>query len=231
MKRDKQGHWKDRYVCFVPHTFLYYYDSEDTMTPRGIIDMELYTNITREGTVLKIASPLAEKHPNLREYLFESDDLEYLDEWLSSLNRDRYAVVCEERDAYRMSQLELTSVIDAAAVAQSEQIRERFELEKELQQSKTQITEACLIMQGVLLILGITEDEMADISNKFKKMGGVLQRGILQLKTDIDAIRTESIATSASERDMHARSTEEKDKLIKVEQEARLVLYGFMLCS
>ncbi len=44
MKKDKAGQWKERFVCTVPHTFLYYYDTDDprgSTDPRGVIDMEV----------------------------------------------------------------------------------------------------------------------------------------------------------------------------------------------
>lgn len=48
-KRNEQGTWQKRFICLVPHTFLYYYDNDTSDNPRGIIDMELYTNLSVEG--------------------------------------------------------------------------------------------------------------------------------------------------------------------------------------
>ena len=47
LKRNEQGQWQRRYICTVPHLFLYYFDSETSESPRGVIDLELYDNITR----------------------------------------------------------------------------------------------------------------------------------------------------------------------------------------
>lgn len=57
MKRNEQGVWHRKYCCIVPHTFLYYYDSDTADHPRGIIDLELFTNISvSEEGILKLAA-------------------------------------------------------------------------------------------------------------------------------------------------------------------------------
>ena len=45
-KRNEQNSWQRRFCVMVPHTFLYYFEDEDSDTPRGIIDMEYYTQMT-----------------------------------------------------------------------------------------------------------------------------------------------------------------------------------------
>jgi hypothetical protein len=55
-KRNEQGVWHKKYICTVPHVFLYYFDSDTSESPRGIIDLELYSNLTIDGNVLKISS-------------------------------------------------------------------------------------------------------------------------------------------------------------------------------
>jgi hypothetical protein len=56
MKRNEQGVWHKKFICSVPHTFLYYFDSETSESPRGVIDLELYTNISVEDNVLKLGT-------------------------------------------------------------------------------------------------------------------------------------------------------------------------------
>lgn len=41
--------------------FLYYFDSDSADSPRGVIDLELYTNITRHKNTLKAATTDEEK--------------------------------------------------------------------------------------------------------------------------------------------------------------------------
>jgi len=35
MKKNEQGMYQRRYVCIVPHTFMYYFDSDTSEAPRG----------------------------------------------------------------------------------------------------------------------------------------------------------------------------------------------------
>lgn len=57
LKRNEQGNYQKRFICVVPHMFLYYFDNELSEAPRGIIDLELYTNVNRdENNVLKLTT-------------------------------------------------------------------------------------------------------------------------------------------------------------------------------
>ena len=50
--------WQKRYCCLVPHMFLYYYESDVADSPRGIIDLEYFTNLDIQNeNVLKISTP------------------------------------------------------------------------------------------------------------------------------------------------------------------------------
>lgn len=60
MKKNEQGSFQRRFVCIVPHMFLYYFENEMADSPRGIIDLELLDNITREHDVLKLST--ADEH-------------------------------------------------------------------------------------------------------------------------------------------------------------------------
>lgn len=55
MKRNEQGVWHKKYVCSVPHIFLYYFDSDTAEAPKGVIDLELYNSLSVDGNVLKLA--------------------------------------------------------------------------------------------------------------------------------------------------------------------------------
>jgi hypothetical protein len=49
-KRNEQAAWQRRYCALVPHTFLYYYDSEIAESPRGVIDIECYTDVKADAS-------------------------------------------------------------------------------------------------------------------------------------------------------------------------------------
>jgi PH domain len=50
LKRNEQRVWQPRYCVTVPKTYLYYFETEDALQPRGIIDLEWYTDIATEQT-------------------------------------------------------------------------------------------------------------------------------------------------------------------------------------
>jgi hypothetical protein len=50
--------WQKRYCCLVPHMFLYYFESDVADSPRGIIDLEYFTDLDIQNeNVLKISTP------------------------------------------------------------------------------------------------------------------------------------------------------------------------------
>jgi hypothetical protein len=57
-KRNEQGIWQRRYCCMVPHMFLYYFDNETAESPRGIIDLEYFTDVDIQSeNILKLSTP------------------------------------------------------------------------------------------------------------------------------------------------------------------------------
>jgi hypothetical protein len=90
-KRNEQGQWQSRFLCTVPHMFLYYFDGETAEAPRAVIDLEMYHNVTRTNNTLKLATFDEE---NVRAFYLQGDDSAELNEWLSHLLRDRYVVCC-----------------------------------------------------------------------------------------------------------------------------------------
>jgi hypothetical protein len=59
MKRNEQGIWQKRFICTVPHMFLYYYDIDSSDVPRGVIDLHYYNKMIIEGhdnNILKISA-------------------------------------------------------------------------------------------------------------------------------------------------------------------------------
>jgi hypothetical protein len=102
-----QGMWEKRFICTVPHLFLYYYQSDSAEVPRGIIDLELFSNISRDSSNVITVAPTME-HEALRTFFFREEDQDSLNDWVSSLLRDRYFSVLEERNAYMQMQNDLT---------------------------------------------------------------------------------------------------------------------------
>ncbi|CAM9483394.1 unnamed protein product [Discosporangium mesarthrocarpum] len=101
VKRNEQQTWQSRYCCIVPHTFLYYFESNDSETPRGVIDLEHYTDISEDPvTGALVLKPGLGVPQGLRTFYMRPEDGWSKAEWLSGLHRERFKVVRDERDAY-----------------------------------------------------------------------------------------------------------------------------------
>ena len=110
MKRNEQGVWQKRFVCIVPHLFLYYFDSDQSDSPRGVIDLEYFTNCHADGENVLTLS--ADEGVPLRSYYFQIDDPTVLGDWMTSVQRERYTLVKEERDMYHSMQLHFSSEME-----------------------------------------------------------------------------------------------------------------------
>ena len=60
-RRNDNGSWATQFLCVVPHTFLYMFDSESSDVPRAIVDLELFNNVSLDDTVLKVSTGDEEK--------------------------------------------------------------------------------------------------------------------------------------------------------------------------
>ena len=220
MKKNEQGLWQRRYICTVPHTFLYYYESETSENPRGVIDMELFTDISIDNETLTLGT----NDPKLRMYYFKDDkDIgvhENLSDWLNSLNRDRYNHVCEERDAYQGMQSELTGVLDSASTMQIEQEKEKLQVEGELRVVDHNYSEALTVMRDVLVTLGITEEDMNTVSESSKKMGNMLKAGILDMRNRMQNMEVSSKEALTSEQTQSQIYVKVKDQQMEIEKQA-----------
>jgi len=111
-------------ALLVPHTFLYYYDEGNLETPRGIIDMEFYTNLTVDPHNVISVSP--QDGLSIRSFYFQSEHREDANFWVSSLLRERYASLKDERDAFVEVQENFTAQLEFSAQA-IQQIEEEKE--------------------------------------------------------------------------------------------------------
>jgi hypothetical protein len=179
MKKNEQGQFQRRFVCMVPHMFLYYFENEMSEAPRGVIDMELLHNISSEpNNVIKLAT---EDEDHWRSFYFQDHDLQTVTEWMTSFIRDRYNAVCEERDAYRTMQSELTGEFNThTTLAKSTELQRQL-LEQESEKYRYSYQEAYNYIQIALVELGISDDEMSRL-NDVNKIGTELKHRIAELK-------------------------------------------------
>ena len=90
-KRNEQHAWQRRFCVLAPQSLLYYFEDAEADTPRGIIDLEYYTDITAQpNNVVRLATPAS--HGPQRTFYFQADSEEDMNAWLSALIRERYFV-------------------------------------------------------------------------------------------------------------------------------------------
>lgn len=92
-----------------------------------------------------------------RSFYFDDDDKDNLNDWSSSLTRDRYHTVREERNAYQQMQFEMTGAIDDVSKRHKDSIREREQLEQRLIQAEQYCSSSKSVLQSVLVELGVSD--------------------------------------------------------------------------
>lgn len=173
MKRNAQGVWVSRFVCTVPHMFLYYYDSDSSDSPRGIIDMHLYNSLTIEGAernILKLSPP--PEAGAVKPYYFQGDP-EVLNQWMTSIHRDRYEVVRDERDAYQQLQEQFSGEIENITKELDATNEDRERLRSELAAVRSGLDDALLRAHGILSELGLSQHDvnlLADLPSALSAM-------------------------------------------------------------
>jgi len=162
MKRNEQGQYHRRFVCTVPHMFLYYYDNEMADGPRGIIDLELYTKIEIEADneTIKLSTQEDGSHP----YYLQLKDADALSEWVASFLRDRYNIIREERDAYRQLQDHFTGEMEVSSRAAKTSSQDMERLYNDVFEAKKATEETVRFIATALSIIGISEEEMRKLS-------------------------------------------------------------------
>mmetsp|Transcript_30104 Transcript_30104/g.93118 ORF Transcript_30104/g.93118 Transcript_30104/m.93118 type:complete len:207 (-) Transcript_30104:1020-1640(-) len=114
-KRNEQQSWQRRYCVLVPQTLLYYFDGECSEQPRGIIDLEYYTEVEVVARrTIRLSTP-----PDipLRSFFFRADSDAQCAAWAAALARERYFIIADERDAYQRLQTEFQRQSAATADA------------------------------------------------------------------------------------------------------------------
>jgi hypothetical protein len=161
--------WQKRYCCLVPHMFLYYYDADTAESPRGIIDLEYFTDVDIQNeNVLKISTPpgvssrsihLSHTLPSplisSRSFFFQIDDPLVMSQWMASLHRDRYMVVREERNAYQELQEQFSGQMDFTSKMLEEKSAEKDRLAQEISQGQKLLENLVISFRSILGVLAV----------------------------------------------------------------------------
>ena len=159
MKRNEQGQFHRRFVCTVPHMFLYYFDNEMADAPKGIIDLELFTKIEIESDNETIKLSTQDEN-GLRPYYLQLKDKEQIADWVGSLLRDRYNIIKEERDAYRQLQDHFTGEMEVSSRQMKSSTQDMERLLKDVSDAKKETEDVLRYIANALSIIGISEEEM-----------------------------------------------------------------------
>jgi len=122
-KRDEQHQWRRRFCVLAPQAFLYYFEDSDADAPRGVIDLEGADVSVGDGNVVHIVTP-GNHDTEGRRFYFQADTADDAAAWVSSLVRERYFNVRDERDAYRDLQHDLSAQAAASRNALDEATEE-----------------------------------------------------------------------------------------------------------
>jgi hypothetical protein len=132
---------------------MYYFENDVSDFPRGIIDLELYTRLSKEDNILRLSTADEDR---LRSFFFEDDDSEYLNDWIHCLQRERYHAVCDERNAYQQMQLAMTGALDTESSKGKSSELEKEAMEQELKVAVKLAAESQEILRAMLIIVGVS---------------------------------------------------------------------------
>lgn len=162
LKMNEQGQFHRRFICVVPHMFLYYFDNEMADNPRGIIDLELFTKVEIEpdNETIKLST---QDDIGLRPYYLQLKDTNLLSEWVASLLRDRYNIIKEERDAYRQLQDHFTGEMEVSNRQAKTSSQDMERLYQDVLIARKETEDAIRYISTALSIIGISEDQMKQL--------------------------------------------------------------------
>lgn len=247
-KRNEQHSWQRRFCALVPQSFLYYFEDDGSESPRGIIDLEWYTDISAQpNNVVKLATT----DGSHRTFYFQADSEEEMNAWMSALVRERFFALRDERDAYQ----ELQHDFQAQSAADGEEVRrvaaERVSMteveERALREEADvahQLGELVASVEGVLPTArsiqptegGGGEDDGAAISERAVEALAAGGRALVDRVADLEARLLESkngaarmeeelkdyrdqILAVSSELDLEAKALAREQKLKAAEME------------
>jgi myosin heavy subunit len=179
LKRNEQGMWQGRFVCMVPHMFLYYYGDEEYDVPRGIIDLEYYTTLTVDGDVVSLHPPQGNPH---RSFHLKIEDDAVRSDWVAGIKRDRFRAVQDERDMYQELQEAFSGQINTMTKTIETYNQEKEELLRDVAESRKVSEDAMVTLYRLVALLDVETEE--SVSGDITVLGNCLDREIKQLMTN-----------------------------------------------
>lgn len=158
--------------------FLYYYESDVADSPRGIIDLEYFTDLdiqnenvlkistpsgvtSRYDSTLSISSPLSPDRT--RSFYFQIDDPLVMSQWMASLHRDRYMVIRDERDAYQQLQEQFSGQMDFTSKMIEEYSSEKERLVQEISKGQKVFQNLVNSLKSVFQVLSVCRHSLLSL--------------------------------------------------------------------
>ena len=177
----------------MPHLFLYYFESESSTSPRGVIDLEYFTKCSVNNDGILVVSP-TEGTP-LRSFYFKIDDVDSRNEWINSIQRDRFHNVREERDQYFGMQENYLTQMNEVTQSTSIMSEEKESLQMERDYARQQVDDTFRMIQRLLAVVAIGDDDLIDPSlcDSIGPASEALERKINELRTRLETERHNAI--------------------------------------
>ena len=158
-----------------------------------MIDLEYFTKCSVNDDGILVVSP-TEGTP-LRSFYFKIDDVDSRNEWINSIQRDRFHNVREERDQYFGMQENYLTQMNEVTQSTSIMSEEKESLQMERDYARQQVDDTFRMIQRLLAVVAIGDDDLIDPSlcDSIGPASEALERKINELRTRLETERHNAI--------------------------------------
>jgi esterase/lipase len=140
--------------------YLYYFDSDQSESPRGIIDLEYFTDCSADEEGVLTLQPTA--GIPLRSFFFQIDDPTVRSDWLGTLMSERYQTIREERDAYKQMQTHFSSEMNSVTAIMHTSSQDNVKMQADLDAALLNVEEAFQMIKRLLAVVEVGDDDLID---------------------------------------------------------------------
>ena len=163
--------------------------------------MEYFTKCSVNDDGILVVSP-TEGTP-LRSFYFKIDDVDSRNEWINSIQRDRFHNVREERDQYFGMQENYLTQMNEVTQSTSIMSEEKESLQMERDYARQQVDDTFRMIQRLLAVVAIGDDDLIDPSlcDSIGPASEALERKINELRTRLETERHNAIKLARESED------------------------------
>jgi hypothetical protein len=142
--------------------FVYYFDSDQSESPRGIIDLEYFTDCSSDEEGVLTLQPT--QGIPLRSFYFQIEDPTVRSDWMSTLMTERYQAVREERDAYKSMQTHFSSEINSVTAIMHSSSQDNAKIQADLDTATQTVDEVFQMIKRLLAVVEVGDSDLIDPS-------------------------------------------------------------------